>query len=199
MNAEALKNLEVCSRESAGMVMIKPAQLKRLLDERRAAVLATKALMAWGDHEALTGLPHGQPVADSAPSFDTTVNLAVAAVALADTDAPDAHASNCRAGPRFRRVCACGYLERHPEELPQRTHLSSCGTTMDGSPRRACGCQSCRHRFGAPVVEANVKPEDDDDENGNCSKCNDPFTDSGPAAQSLAAPGICVYCYTEGA
>lgn len=31
------------------------------------------------------------------------------------------------------------------------SHRSSDGNLMDGAPRRACGCQSCRHRFGPPV------------------------------------------------
>lgn len=137
---------------------------------------------------------------------------------------------------------------------------------MEGAPRRACGCQSCRHRFGPPldaepkwnprfVQYARVQgrsPEDQlaydverwpggkmagftlwinarwvdwreknglkrDDPIGEkehadfdlglaqlpdpevCSNCEDPFAETGPAAQSLASPGLCVFCYTEGA
>ena len=45
---------------------------------------AVEALCAWGDHPALTGLPNGAPVADSAPSFDETVKMVHAAIAKAN-------------------------------------------------------------------------------------------------------------------
>ena len=41
---------------------------------------ALEALCAWSDHSALTGQPDGAPVADSAPSFDETVNMVHAAI-----------------------------------------------------------------------------------------------------------------------
>lgn len=44
---------------------------------------ALRALMAWSDHESLTGLPDDAPVADSAPSFDATVKMIHAALAKA--------------------------------------------------------------------------------------------------------------------
>jgi hypothetical protein len=44
---------------------------------------ALKALCAWHDHEALTGLPYGKPVAAWAPSFDDTVKMVHAAIAKA--------------------------------------------------------------------------------------------------------------------
>lgn len=31
------------------------------------------------------------------------------------------------------------------------SHRSSDGTSNPGRPRRSCGCQSCRHNFGAPL------------------------------------------------
>lgn len=44
---------------------------------------ALEALCAWHSHEALTGLPHGAPVASWAPSFDKTVKMVHAAIAKA--------------------------------------------------------------------------------------------------------------------
>lgn len=44
---------------------------------------ALQALCAWHDHEALTGLPYGDPVAAWAPSFDDTVKMIHAAIAKA--------------------------------------------------------------------------------------------------------------------
>lgn len=44
---------------------------------------ALEAVCAWHSHEALTGLPHGAPVASWAPSFDKTVKMVHAAIAKA--------------------------------------------------------------------------------------------------------------------
>jgi hypothetical protein len=59
------------------------ALIVRAVNSHDALVAALKALSAWHDHPALTGLPDGSPVADWAPSFDETVNMVHAALLAA--------------------------------------------------------------------------------------------------------------------
>jgi hypothetical protein len=55
----------------------------RLMSAAPELLEALKALCAWGNHPSLTGLPDGEPVAESAPSFDETVRMVHAAIAKA--------------------------------------------------------------------------------------------------------------------
>lgn len=55
----------------------------RLIAAAPDLLAALQALMMWSDHEALTGLPCGAPVAPEAPSFDATVKMVHAAIAKA--------------------------------------------------------------------------------------------------------------------
>lgn len=69
-----MKAIALCEKREDAMLYAAAPEL----------LAALKALSAWHDHSALTGLPDGAPVADWAPSFDETVNMVHAAIAKAE-------------------------------------------------------------------------------------------------------------------
>lgn len=71
---------EECAKQSARL--FRSQQTCDALRTANAALAeALKALSAWHDHPALTGLPHGSPVPQVVPSFHETVEKVKAALA----------------------------------------------------------------------------------------------------------------------